>query len=381
MDSPAGAGCARTSARPASAAARRAPPRRRPRTARRSSATRARSDSAKSSSPAIARSVIAATSLGDAGPLRPARRSPRPGSAWSRRRARPAAWRAGAARPARRRCPRRCPRPPARASRAAPRGSPVRTIISIALAGSVDSWVTDSMLSPMSAMRCATWLSAPGRSGRPSTMTWLRGAARWRCRSGCVGAVGDRRPRTPCRAREAAWVTELRSAPGSPRRSNSTARISRSRITTCSTSRMSTSCAASAEKNAAVTPGRSRPVIVASTDVGCMEAGPPTSRTSRRTAEGVTARLGLEARIGVPVRACPRARTVDAGARASPLGTGVSLAGVRLGLEPLEQVRVVVLERRPLGADPRDRGEVVPRRRAGGRPFQRVAVSPTGRRP
>ena len=51
-------------------------------------------------------------------------------------------------------------------------------------------------------------------------------------------------------------------------------------------------------------------------------------------------------------------------------------AGVRLHLEPLGQFRVVRLERRPLGADPRHDGEVVPRRRAGGGPLQRVAVAP-----
>ena len=68
----------------------------------------------------------------------------------------------------------------------------------------------------------------------------------------------------------AVWLTEFRNAPGSPCRSNRTARNSRSRITTCSTSRTSTSWAASAAKNDAVTPGRSRPEMVASTVVGCM---------------------------------------------------------------------------------------------------------------
>ena len=54
----------------------------------------------------------------------------------------------------------------------------------------------------------------------------------------------------------------------------------------------------------------------------------------------------------------------------------VPLAGVRLGLQPLEQVRVVRLEGRPLRADPRDLDEVVPRRRGRRRPLQRVAVAP-----
>src|SRR3984957_611856 len=39
-------------------------------------------------------------------------------------------------------------------------------------------------------------------------------------------------------------------------------------------------------------------------------------------------------------------------------------------------VRVVQVEGGPLGADARDAGEVVPRRRAGRRPLQRVPVAP-----
>src|SRR5262249_10942500 len=42
----------------------------------------------------------------------------------------------------------------------------------------------------------------------------------------------------------------------------------------------------------------------------------------------------------------------------------------------LFDVRVVQVERRPLGPDPRDPGEVVPGRRAGRRPLQRVGVAP-----
>ena len=53
-----------------------------------------------------------------------------------------------------------------------------------------------------------------------------------------------------------------------------------------------------------------------------------------------------------------------------------ALPGVRLVLQPLEQVRVVRLEGGALRADPRDLDEVVPRRRRGRRPLQRVAVAP-----
>src|SRR5216683_809759 len=42
----------------------------------------------------------------------------------------------------------------------------------------------------------------------------------------------------------------------------------------------------------------------------------------------------------------------------------------------LLDVRVVQVERRPLGPDPRHPGEIVPRRRAGRRPLERVAVPP-----
>ena len=54
----------------------------------------------------------------------------------------------------------------------------------------------------------------------------------------------------------------------------------------------------------------------------------------------------------------------------------VARPDVRLGAHPLDHVRVVQLERRTLGADARQLGEVVPRRRAGGGPLERVAVAP-----
>src|SRR5690349_14728006 len=51
-------------------------------------------------------------------------------------------------------------------------------------------------------------------------------------------------------------------------------------------------------------------------------------------------------------------------------------SGVRLHPGPLDQVRVVQLERRALGADARQLGEVVPRRRAARGPLQRVPEPP-----
>src|SRR4029450_1009995 len=46
------------------------------------------------------------------------------------------------------------------------------------------------------------------------------------------------------------------------------------------------------------------------------------------------------------------------------------------GAHPIDHVWIVQLESRPLRADARQLGEVVPRRRATGGPFQRVAVAP-----
>src|ERR1700753_2123757 len=54
----------------------------------------------------------------------------------------------------------------------------------------------------------------------------------------------------------------------------------------------------------------------------------------------------------------------------------VGPADVGLGAHPLHHVRVVQLECRPLRTDPGQFGEVVPWRRAAGRPLQRVAVAP-----
>src|ERR1700756_1715931 len=61
---------------------------------------------------------------------------------------------------------------------------------------------------------------------------------------------------------------------------------------------------------------------------------------------------------------------------------GPSMAGsdsdrlALLGIPPGPDLWVVQVERGPLGPDPRDRGEVVPWRRARGRPLQRVAEAP-----
>src|SRR5689334_19898344 len=63
-------------------------------------------------------------------------------------------------------------------------------------------------------------------------------------------------------------------------------------------------------------------------------------------------------------------------ARAHRGDLAMAAACVGLGLQPLQQVRVVRLEGRPLRADARDRLEVVSRRRGAGRPFEAVPEAP-----
>ena len=67
----------------------------------------------------------------------------------------------------------------------------------------------------------------------------------------------------------------------------------------------------------------------------------------------------------------PRSAGPSASTRPLPSAT----LGVHRG-RPAAVCRVVQVERGALGADPRDAVEVVPRRRAGGRPLQRRAVAP-----
>ena len=70
-------------------------------------------------------------------------------------------------------------------------------------------------------------------------------------------------------------------------------------------------------------------------------------------------------------------RTCSSSSRVtSPSSGPCDAADVGLGAHPLHHVRIVQLERRPLRTDPGQLGEVVPRRRATGRPLQRVAVAP-----
>src|SRR4051812_28885465 len=108
--------------------------------------------------------------------------------------------------------------------------------------------------------------------------------------------------------------------------------VSRPRMTTCSTSTRSTPCRVSAAKRTELTPGRSGPVTV------------------MRTVVSGTRLAGL----GVAVRAL--LALLRPGRRLELVGLAPH---VRLVPELLHQVRVVQLERGPLGPDARELGEVV----------------------
>src|SRR5664280_415229 len=112
----------------------------------------------------------------------------------------------------------------------------------------------------------------------------------------------------------------------------------------------STRWAASAENNTPVTPGRSGPVTVISTedmnDLGSVVLCGSPSEGSRPWAGALRLRdPQMRARLGLGQRLPP------------PRGMGLAAHAV-------DHVRVVQLERRPLGSDPRQRQEVVPRIRS-----------------
>ena len=114
------------------------------------------------------------------------------------------------------------------------------------------------MFAPVSAIRPAIAATAAGRSGIPSTVTWLRPSGR--CRLSPVP-----RSTSTCISRSAATrSTAARNAFQSRGRVTSTPSTSRRRSTICSMSSTVTPKAASVEKIDEVTPGRSLPVSVIS---------------------------------------------------------------------------------------------------------------------
>ena len=114
------------------------------------------------------------------------------------------------------------------------------------------------MFAPVSAIRPAIAATAAGRSGMPSTVTWLTPPGRSR-----LSPVP--RSTSTCMSRSAATrSTADRSAFQSRGTVTRTPRTSRRRSTICSMSRTWTPKAASVENIIEVTPGRSLPVTVIS---------------------------------------------------------------------------------------------------------------------
>ena len=247
-----------------------------------SSDTRSRSDAVKSSSPAMAAAVTLATSA--AQPARSASRSITSSRmrvestsmtiSRSARRCRPPRWTATsmpcstAAR--------------ARSSRSSP-GSPPDTSSSMQVTGCRASLPMRSMLAPLAAIRPAMAVMAAGASGLPSRVTCscpLRGAG---SPEPIVNSAS--RPRSPA----SAWTaSKMAFRSGCSSQPSSTPSTSRPRITTCSTSSTDSGCPASAPNSLEVTPGRSRPVSVMSSEVrGVFIAGarlpePPLDQGSSR---------------------------------------------------------------------------------------------------
>ena len=186
-------------------------------------------------------------------------------------------------------------------------------------------------------------------------------------------AVGPRPTRAPCMPR--AWhrlLDGLAQAVGVAGRADERPeRQLRRGSTTCSTSSTSTPCRGERGEQHAGDPGPVRPghgdqdragVAARTSPCGGGHAG----QASRSACVSADCR-GRRAGGCAPGRRPRPASLADAPA-CRP--TWASLP------DPLDQVRVVQLERRALGADPRQLGEVVPRRRARRRPLQRVAVAP-----
>src|SRR5690606_22612400 len=253
------------------------------------------------------------------------------------------------------------------------------------------------MFAPWAARVRPTDCSALALTGLPSTTTaWVetvrapRSAPIWT--SACIPMVAIADSTSSCNASTSVGQTRR------------TPRVSRPRITTCSTSRRSTSCRVSAAKSTEVTPGWSGPVTVTSTvlsdattsPIACLSRYTRTHartgslvhccRSNRRSRSRVRPHRKAEAppggRVGLRwiVDLRSGARMVAGGSVGTLEDVDVVLvtarADMRFGAHLLDHVRVVQLEGRTLRADPRQLGEVVPRRRAAGGPFERVAVAP-----
>src|SRR5688500_13883648 len=220
-----------------------------------------------------------------------------------------------------------------------------------------------SMFAASAASRRATSANARAGSGRPSTTsTWREpsgaedGAAATTSTATCTGAVALACSIASCRP-SGSWSVPT-----------STPRTSWPRIVTCSTSIISTPWRVSTANSTAETPGLAGPVTVIRT--GVLVGGWVTGRQAASVVVdglvGLVGRLVLHS-VRQPLRRGVRHRRLVLAAE----GTHVLVA---VGV--LDGVRVVQVERGPLGPDPRQLLEVVPRRRGRRGPLERVAVAP-----
>src|SRR3954452_10677065 len=197
-----------------------------------------------------------------------------------------------------------------------------------------------SILTPRAATSRATTPNDSAVIGRPrTTIVWVDGSRITGNES--LRSIVTSRP-TPWMASSTSWRSSGPPATsGGP--TTRTPRVRRPRMTTCSTLRSSTLCADNTSNSADVTPGWSRPVTVINTDT-----------------------------LDMLIAACDETST----GLVHRLGRVVVATDVGLHSHPIHHVRVVQLEGRSLRPDAGQLGEVVPRRRAAGRPLQRVAVPP-----
>src|SRR3954452_12621098 len=96
------------------------------------------------------------------------------------------------------------------------------------------------------------------------------------------------------------------------------------------------------------------------------------SRRATKRTEEVTWAVARSTSTSSPPPCLPRRCRLRVGGEGRRCRSRVGGGGRRC----LRGLGVVEVERRGLGADPRDRGEVVPRRRAGGGPLERPAPAP-----
>src|SRR5919199_68840 len=180
------------------------------------------------------------------------------------------------------------------------------------------------MLPPMPAMAAAAPATASGGTGRPSKMTW------WGRPSGAASR--------PASAADSTWIrTPVASATSAASRSSA---------------------------------ARNRPSSTGPPSAGSA----PTTTPSTSCPWTTTCSMSTTSTGG----SCPpgAARAVNSRAVTPRRSPPETVSSARGGETALGEVRVVRLERRPLGTDLRDLHEVVPRRRGRRRPLQRVPVTP-----